>query len=52
MFILTSTIIVLRTAVRALLSALLSCSLVLLIVLCTFSYERINDDDNDDDDFI
>jgi len=42
MFILTIAIIVLRAAVRALLSALLSCSLVLLMCIsCTFSYEHI-----------
>jgi len=48
MFILTIAIIVLMAAVRALLSALLYCLLVLLMcILCTFSYERINDDDDD-----
>jgi len=42
MFILTIAIIVLRAAVRALFSALLSCSLVLLMCIsCTFSYEQI-----------
>jgi len=43
-------------AVRALLSALLSCSLILFMCLfyicvsCAFYFEQINDDDDDDDD--
>jgi len=48
MFILTIAIIVLRAAVRALLSALLSCSLLsLMCISCTFSYEQIKNDDFD-----